>query len=131
MSSQEDRPRTTLTGQPIKYEHDALTSVAAGDAGFSSAGGNRLPVGYTDDSVVRVPIKLSDIPDWDAEAPLKPEKKNRFLRKMSGSVRVGGKVRKEEIKVVPMRRADYLKYWAKGDEGIPWSHLLHLTSMFC
>jgi len=112
--------RTTLTGRQLDYQHDALTNVMVGDAGFTSstAGANLLPQGYTDNSLVRIPIKLSDLEADDDIQLMKqqsqPKQKKGFFRKMSGAF---APKTEGEIKMVPMSRGDYLKYWAKGEDG--------------
>lgn len=111
------RTRTTLTGQPIAYKHDALTNVAVGDAGFvggGAAGANLLPHGYTDDSIVRIPLKISDIEG--EQPPAKQEKKKGLMRRLSNAISLGDKA-SGEIRVVTMTRGDYLKHWAKGEDG--------------
>jgi len=110
--------RTTLTGKPIRYEHDTATNVMLGDGGgFASttAGANLLPPGYTDRSLVRIPIKLADVGGQDAiqgTAEIKAEKKRGFLSKLTTK-----KDARDDMKVVMMSRGDYLKYWAKGPDG--------------
>ena len=81
-----------------------------GGAGFGmgSAGANLLPPAYTDKSLVRIPIKMSDVDPCD----VKPVKKRGFFRRLSDGPNQG-----DEIKVVMMSRGDYLKYWAKGEDG--------------
>ena len=108
---------TTLTGRPLEYNHDTLTNVMLGDggAGFTAIGANMLPHGYTDDSVLQIPIKLSDY-EHSKDHLVVPEKKKGFLRRLSGSVQIK-QSSNEEFKMVKMRREDYLKYWAKGEDG--------------
>lgn len=91
--------------------HGADMMMGDGAAGmaFGAAGANLLPPGYTDKSLVRIPIKMTDI---DGVNPVQPAKKKGLFRKMSSSSASDG-----EIKVVMMSRGDYLKYWAKGDDG--------------
>lgn len=111
--------RTTLTGKPLKYQHDSSTNMMLSEGGFAvgNAGANLLPHGYTDKSLVRIPIKMSDVEGEAAKGtdPIKQPKKGGFFRKLSGAMsdKTGG----EEIKMVSMSRGDYLKYWAKGDDG--------------
>jgi hypothetical protein len=122
----EPAQRTTLTGKPLNHENDNLSGVMLGDggAGFNAGtvGANLLPPGYTDASRVRVPIKLSDIPGYDTHSldtdSLKKEsqKKTGFFRKLSNAF-ADKSDSKDEIKVVMMSRGDYLKYWAKGEDG--------------
>ena len=82
---------------------------------MGSAGANFLPPGYTDQSAVRIPIKMSDI-DGNEVQQQPPTKKQSFLRKLSTSGFID-KTKNEDVKVVIMTRGDYLKYWAKGEDG--------------
>lgn len=111
-----EEERTSLFGGPIVRQHDHHTNmmlaIGGGLGAFTGAGGNTLPPGYTDRSLVRIPIKESSI---EGEPTVKPEKKSSFLRRLSGIVqdKTGG----EEITMVTMSRGDFLKYWAKGEDG--------------
>ena len=114
--------RTTLSGKPINYQHDHKSNMMLGDggAGFGvgNAGANILPPAYTDKSLVRIPIKMSDIrgSDIEQETEVKPEKKRGFFRKISSSMS-DRKASDNDFKVVMMSRGDYLKYWAKDEDG--------------
>ena len=107
---------TSLFGKSITREHDHYTNLmletGGGLGGFTGAGGNTLPPGYTDRSLVRIPIKESSIEGKPIVS--KPEKKS-FMRRLSGIVqdKTGG----EEITMVTMSRGDFLRYWAKGEDG--------------
>ncbi|KAK6437051.1 hypothetical protein LTR95_006749, partial [Oleoguttula sp. CCFEE 5521] len=77
---------TSLHGQAIKHDHDNMSNMMLGDGGGfnSGVGANHLPYGYTDTSLVRIPIKISDYgvtspPSQHEEA----EKKGGFMRKLS------------------------------------------------
>lgn len=110
--------RTTITGKPIKYDHDNLSNMMLGDGGgaFPSVGANHLPYGYTDKSLTRIPIKMSDVEDPSEGSDIhdpSEKKKRGFLSKFSSH----RKKDNDEIKVVMMSRGDYLKYWAKGNDG--------------
>jgi hypothetical protein len=48
-----------------------------------------------------------------SNAPIKAEKKTGFLSKVLGK---GGR-KDDGLKVVEMSRGEYLKYWAKGEDG--------------
>ncbi|KAK4635575.1 hypothetical protein CLAFUW4_01668 [Fulvia fulva] len=101
--------RTTLTGQPIpRQQYDSYTSMmySQGGMGLTNAGGvNLLPPGYTDTSMVRIPIKVSDY------APQSPAPKKRsLLSKLEHDNDV-------EIKVVAMSRGDYLSTGSKVKTG--------------
>ena len=108
--------RTTLLGRPIEQKHDHFTNVmmsdGAGGFGTGSAVANLLPPGYTDRSLVRIPIKMSDVDPSE----VKPAKKGGFLRKLSDGLAAKSNPG-DEIKVIMMSRGDYLKYWVKGEDG--------------
>jgi len=106
--------RTTLFGKPIEYKHDPFTNMMP-DGGMAGAGANLLPPGFTDNSQVSIPIKMSDLEDEPVKPP--PEvKKSGLFGKLSKGFGRGGRS-SQEIKVVQMSRGDYLKYWAKGEDG--------------
>lgn len=108
--------RTSLTGKPITYEHDNFAGIM--QEGFPFAGtANHLPYGYTDQSRVIIPIKLSDVGGGDITSDTTAEvksdkKKSRLFDKLSGK-----KQSNSDFKMVIMSRGDYLKYWAKGEDG--------------
>jgi hypothetical protein len=118
--------RTTLTGNPITYKHDNLSNMESG-MGCSSVGANTLPPGYTDNSLVHIPIKTGEY--LHAATPAASEPPSEIKREKSGkgvwdriSKRVSGdheSGKKDDggLKVVAMSRGDYLKYWAKGEDG--------------
>jgi hypothetical protein len=125
--------RTTLTGNPITYHHDSLSNTT--NTGFiSNVGANTLPPGYTDTSLVHIPIKTGQYlnhnhnhhqqtesasdPPSEIKRP-KPSKGvwERLSKRMSGSHDSRNKSDDEGLKVVAMSRGDYLKYWAKGEDG--------------
>ena len=124
--------RTTLTGNPIPdREHDNHTTMMTAEGGFGmgAAGANLLPPGYTDKSLVRIPIRQSDLEPEPEEAEnsdvYSPEiqmtKKGVFgglfkgLKNKTSSSRQ--RQREGGFQMVMMSRGDYLKYWAKGDDG--------------
>jgi hypothetical protein len=121
---QHQQQRTTLTGRPIQpYSHDTLTNMFCGES--FQVGANTLPPGYTDTSLVHIPIKvieylgpnLSQDPGNDPvkREPRKGSVFSRLSSKLSGSGH-GGKDT-DGLRVVAMSRGDYLKYWAKGEDG--------------
>ncbi|KAK4545525.1 hypothetical protein LTR36_002875 [Oleoguttula mirabilis] len=117
VDSQQNKPRTTLTGKPLVYQHDPMASLMFADVGFVSgvnaAGANLLPHGYTDNSLVRIPIKASDVDG--GVLPIKPaERKGGIFRKLSSAFKDKSD---GDFKIVMMSRGDYLKYWAKGEDG--------------
>lgn len=124
-SSQAQEPRTTLTGRPIKYSHDTLSNTLCGESFL--IGANTLPPGYTDTSLVHIPIKTAEYltttpPSQHAENEVKreqPKKGSVFSRlssKISGGASGSGKD-DGGLKIVAMSRGEYLKYWAKGEDG--------------
>jgi len=128
---QEEPTRTTLTGRPIRYEHDSLSNLHSGGSGNNShVGANTLPPGYADNSLVHIPIKTSQYlhedttPAASAAPPseIKREKSGgvwgRISKKFAGGHHDGGKDGGDGcLKIVAMSRGDYLKYWAKGEDG--------------
>jgi hypothetical protein len=118
--------RTTLTGNPITYKHDNLSNMESG-MGCSRVGANTLPPGYTDNSLVHIPIRTGEyLPATASGAPeppseIKREKPgkgvwNRISKRVSGS-HESSKSDDGGLKVVAMSRGDYLKHWAKGEDG--------------
>lgn len=111
--------RTNIHGQPIKYTHDNMTSMMLGDggAGLMNIGANTLPHGYTDRSLVRIPIKISDYLESSELAIPSPPRRRSFLNKLSDGLGSSSKKDEGTIRAVAMSRGDYLKYWAKGNDG--------------
>lgn len=112
-----DEPRTTLTGKPIAYQHDPTASLMFANVGFTggdnAAGANLLPHGYTDNSLVRIPIKASDLEEYTAL--VKPtEKKAGVFKKLSSAFKDKSN---GDFTIVAMSRGEYLDYWAKGEDG--------------
>ncbi|KAK5171915.1 uncharacterized protein LTR77_003552 [Saxophila tyrrhenica] len=98
---------TTITGKPLKYHHDNSVGIMNSESGgFTGGPPNLLPPAFTDDSLVRIPIRMSDIYGTEVQVP---KKKNGFFRRRSSVA--------DEIKVVMMSRGEYLKYWVKGEDG--------------
>lgn len=117
--------RTTLTGRPLQYEHDSLSNVVSGESFL--VGANTLPPGYTDSSLVHIPIKtvLYLAPATQSQY-LENDVKHSSPRKGSALSRLSSKLSSgiatktddaDGMKIVAMSRGDYLKYWAKGENG--------------
>lgn len=89
------------------------------DGSIAGSGANTLPRKFSDDSILTIPIPVKDYDDAEEASPAaqQPQKKVSWLkRRMSAQgERTGGK---GGIKMVRMTRADYLKYWAKGEDGV-------------
>ena len=117
---------TTLTGNPITYKHDNLSNMESG-MGCSSVGANTLPPGYTDNSLVHIPIKTGEYLHAATSAASEPPSEIKREKSSKGvwdriSKRVSGDHESDKkddggLKVVAMSRGDYLKYWAKGEDG--------------
>lgn len=109
--------RTDINGNPIKYQHDHWTNIMS-DGSFTNAGANLLPPGYTDNSLVRIPIRIGKYlgpQSTDAQNPVhKPEKKTGSFTKWSWKKSTKAE---DEIRVIGMSRGDYLRYWIKGPDG--------------
>jgi hypothetical protein len=117
--------RTTLTGNPITYKHDNLSNMNS-DLGCLHIGANTLPPGYTDNSLVHIPVKTGEYLRTTTSAASEPaseikrQKSSGVWDRISKRVSGGHDGRKNEdggLKVVAMSRGDYLKYWAKGEDG--------------
>jgi hypothetical protein len=131
---QQQQQRTTLTGRPIEpYSHDALHNMFCAES--FQARGNTLPPGYTDSSLVHIPIKTAEYlgpkPTSSQSTstqfqdlgndPIKREpKKASVFSRLSSKISHGSSSSKHaahDLRVVAMSRGDYLKYWAKGEDG--------------
>lgn len=126
--------RTTLTGNPITYTHDSLSNTDPGFGG-SSVGANTLPPGYTDSSLVHIPIRTHEYLPRESEtttlatppppppSEIKREKTSgggvwgRMSKALSGGHPSHAKKDDGGLKIISMSRGDYLKYWAKGEDG--------------
>jgi hypothetical protein len=123
-TSRPEESRTTLTGRPIKYQHDSLSNMSSGESPYAVA--NTLPPGYTDNSLVHIPIKtalyLPPAPQAEAvendvkHPPHKGSAFSRFSSKLQNGIATKTNDA-DEMKIVAMSRGDYLRYWAKGADG--------------
>ena len=120
----EPQTRTTLTGRPLRYEHDSLSNTVSGESFL--VGANTLPPGYTDTSLVHIPIKTAlylapaTTQPQDAENDVKrsPPRKRSALSRLSSKLSSATKTDDaDDMKIVAMSRGDYLKYWVKGGNG--------------
>jgi hypothetical protein len=125
MTTPATQERTTLTGQPITKTQDNLSNVMLGDggAGFNAGtvGANLLPPGYTDASLVRIPIKISQYLASADNASATTNSKDGDGKKKSSFLKRAFNRRDSrdsgDLKIVEMSRGEYLKYWAKGSNG--------------
>lgn len=115
--------RTTLTGRPLQYKHDSLSNASESIL----VGANTLPPGYTDSSLVHIPIKTAlylapTTQSHDGEndvkhsSPRKGSVLSRLSSKLHGGI-ASNNTDVDGMKIVAMSRGDYLQYWAKGEDG--------------
>ena len=131
-SSSSATPRTTLTGNPITYTHDPLSNLNSG-TGCGNVGANTLPPGYTDASLVHIPIRTAEYlhaaPSTASEPPSEIKREpsgkggvwDRIAKRVSGSHESRGRQKSGDddggLKIVVMSRGEYVKYWVKGEDG--------------
>lgn len=101
--------RFTATGRPYKAPSDedkaaaAYDSVMASDS-FSVAGVNHLPVKFTDDSIISIPV----LPHGGATQIQSGKKKTFWSRRKSENT---------NFVMKQMSRREYLEHYAKDDQG--------------
>lgn len=125
ISPSEPQARTTLTGRPLRYEHDSLSNTVSGESFL--VGANTLPPGYTDSSLVHIPIKTAaylapstQLQDAENDVKRSPPRRGSALSRLSSKLSSGIATKTndaDDMKIVAMSRGDYLKYWAKGENG--------------
>lgn len=99
----------TATGRPFKPRTDAenaasaYDSIMASDAGGFVAGVNHLPVKFTDDSIISIPV----LPKG-AEQVESDKKKHFWSRRKSQNT---------NFIMKQMTRGEYLEHYAKDDDG--------------
>lgn len=119
----------TATGRPISKT--SASNKGTGLDGYASAESygagapNLLPVRFTDESIISVPVlPPPDVPDSDEEdnpvkgLPSKPKSRfsfSSFRRKSSSST--SKKDKKPDFVIKDMTRAEYLKHYAKDENG--------------
>lgn len=81
-----------------------------GGVGFTPQAPQFLPVKFNDDSIIPVPVLM-------AKSEAKGEEKQGFIGKMKGIMSGSGKEKEGKLRVVYMPRREYLKYFAKDDDG--------------
>ncbi|KAL8742998.1 MAG: hypothetical protein Q9190_004593 [Brigantiaea leucoxantha] len=114
--------RFTATGRPMPtYTPSALANTATGTSIAEAP--QFLPVKFTDDSILTIPIPLSKLYpsavgsnniDTQNQNPVQQER-----RRWSVFGKSGGKEEKDKggFKMVKMTRREYLMYWAKDEQG--------------
>lgn len=144
MSNSDSKVKTTLHGKPMQTQTDATSRSMEGGLG---PGPNTSHPGFTDKSLVRIPIKVSDYLDLEAEEEAakakaeetqstlsdtstlqagdpsiqRPEKEHKVLGIFRSRSPKPSHNRKgpgfEGFKAVLMTRGDYLRYWNKNEDG--------------
>lgn len=125
----DEMERFTAIGRPMGHS----PSVTLGDAWGGTTGGfgafalpTHLPIRFTDESIISVPIRLSDLQDpeeefdaWWSSANKESKTRKKSFKNLAKSLllrdRLGAK--KGEFMLVRMTRGDYLKYCAKDERG--------------
>ncbi len=108
------------------YKHSALENMVCGD--WQNTAPQHLPVRFTDDSILNIPIPYKDLFPTD-ELGIKIDDSNtngpvhrggeRRRSSIFGRLTRGDKEKKEKggFRLVKMTRREYLMYWAKDEEG--------------
>ena len=109
-----------------KYKYSALENMVCGD--WSNVSPQFLPVRFTDDSILNIPIPYKDLfptdhldikmDDTSCSGPVhvgKARRRSSILEKLKGS----GRAKKDKggFRLVKMTRREYLMYWAKDEAG--------------
>ncbi|KAI4219662.1 MAG: hypothetical protein LQ349_008291 [Xanthoria aureola] len=127
--------RFTATGRPKpSYNPSALGNLPSA---FTHQAPQFLPQRFTDDSVLLIPIPVSALraantpspppssvsenPTTEEETTQQPQQRrlsssssSKLMNRLRGGKK---KKKKEEFKMVEMTRGEYLRYWAKDEEG--------------
>ncbi|KAL8649291.1 MAG: hypothetical protein Q9226_005638 [Calogaya cf. arnoldii] len=110
--------RFTATGRPMpSYNPSALGNMPSD---FTSQAPQFLPQKFTDESVLVIPVPLSALEAEEASAPKGDNKEPQRRSSLFGKLKKGGEMKggkKDGFKMVEMTRGEYLKYWAKDEEG--------------
>ena len=86
------------------YQSSGLANMANGSVAEAP---QFLPMKFTDESILDIPIPYSAIYPPEDGGEGKKERKGSFLGKLTG----GGGRKKEGFKMVKMTRREYLMYW--------------------
>ncbi|KAL0262442.1 hypothetical protein SLS55_001410 [Diplodia seriata] len=105
-------PLTTSCRKPDF--HPGISNMDCGS--FSGSGApNLLPFRFTDESIINVPIPAEDLEDPESEShPPATERRSSWMAKLGRKL---GNKGKQPILNVKMTRGEYLKYWAKDENG--------------
>lgn len=107
------------------YESNSLVYTES-TAAFMTSAASHLPMAFNDESIISVPIKFADLEpldpsndtddslnDADHTATKKGKREGWLKRLLSGSSNEAS----NKFVMVDMRKVDYLRYWAKDDNG--------------
>ena len=125
----EDYQRFTATGRPM----GSAPPVSAGfaGAGIAGVGGiwlppSHLPMRFTDNSIITVPVRLADLQDpnedfdawWDT-ANKESKSRRRSIKSIARSIllREPAGSKRGDFVLLKITRGDYLKYCAKDENG--------------
>ena len=86
------------------YKSYGLANIADGSVAEAP---QFLPMKFTDESILSIPIHYSAIYPSEEGGEVKKDRKGSFLGKLTGR---GGR-KKEGFKMVKMTRREYLMYW--------------------
>ncbi|KAL1643069.1 hypothetical protein SLS58_005038 [Diplodia intermedia] len=109
-----DMEHFTAAGRPKPDFHPGISNMDCGS--FSGSGApNLLPFRLTDESIINVPIPAEDLEDPESEShPPATERRSSWITKLGRKL---GNKGKQQILNVKMTRGEYLKYWAKDENG--------------
>ena len=118
--------RFTATGRPIPHPKESREGrswqAAAGSEALGAGPANFAPVRFTDDSMITIAVlpsddakvkTLEDSSDDDNPIKEEPKKKFGFFRRKSAY----SKKKDQPFVMKQVTRRDYLKYYAKDDDG--------------
>lgn len=131
----------TATGRPLptsRLNHDGWADAIAADHSYGAAAPNLLPVRFTDNSIISVPVLPHAEPtqtstnnkEFDSSAsslfsddstanPIKEQEKSKSRFSISGGFRrkSSSKSKHQDFVIKQMTRGNYLKFYAKDDNG--------------
>lgn len=124
----------TATGRPLRasnaFNQGGFAGGMAGAESFGRSAPNLLPVRFTDNSMISVPVlphaeptkvddTASSIYTDYSDGPIKEQPKSRSRFSLSSSFRrkSSSKARGQDFIIKEMTRGNYLKFYAKDDDG--------------
>ena len=109
-----------------KYKFSALENMVCGD--WQNVAPQHLPVRFTDDSILNIPIRYKDllptdeldkeVEDSNDSNPV-PAGRDQRRSGIFGKLKGANKEKKEKdgFRLVKMTRREYLMYWRKDEQG--------------